>query len=177
MGKGTHKTLIALVVLLVIIIIWALVQRSGPPSVATDPAGAEVLIYLATRDGTSLVPVKRIVDVEKVSPQGLIEELLKGPRPGEPWVLPLPANTRLQSVAVVDRVAYVDLSEEMIEFHPGGTTGELLTVYAVVNTLAQLPEVELVQIFVGGRELETLMGHLDLRTPLEPDFSLVIEEH
>jgi len=115
--------------------------------------------------------------VEKVSPQGLIEELLKGPRPGEPWVLPLPANTRLQSVAVVDRVAYVDLSEEMIEFHPGGTTGELLTVYAVVNTLAQLPEVELVQIFVGGRELETLMGHLDLRTPLEPDFSLVIEEH
>ena len=177
MGKVTRKALVGLIFLLVIIVIWALVQRSGPSSVSTGLSQTEVLIYLATRDGTSLVPVKRTISPEQASPQGLIEELLKGPRPDEPWVLPLPAGTRLHSVAVVDGVAYVDFSAEMIEFHPGGTTGELLTVYAVVNTLAQLPEVEQVQIFVGGRELETLMGHLDLRTPLEPDFSLVLEEH
>lgn len=171
-----HKALVAVICLLVIIIMWALVQRSGPPPVSTDLSQTEVLIYLATRDGTSLVPVKRNLGPEQVSPQGLIEELLKGPRPREPWVLPLPANTRVNSVAVVDEVAYVDFSEELVEFHSGGTTGELLTVYAIVNTLTQLPEVERVQIFVGGRELETLMGHLDLRIPLEPDFSLVLEE-
>ncbi|HEY8497940.1 MAG TPA: GerMN domain-containing protein, partial [Limnochordales bacterium] len=61
----------------------------------------------------------------------------------------------------------------IIERHWGGTTGELLTVYGIVNTLTQLPGIRQVQIVVEGRPVETLAGHVDLTQPLEADPSLV----
>lgn len=58
---------------------------------------------------------------------------------------------------------------------PGtGAHAELLTVYAVVNTLAvNFPAVKRVQILVEGRPATTLMGHVDLSRPLGPDLSLL----
>jgi hypothetical protein len=41
-------------------------------------------------------------------------------------------------------------------------------VYAVVNAVTtNLPAIARVQILVGGREVDTLAGHLDLRRPLQ----------
>ena len=57
---------------------------------------------------------------------------------------------------------------------PGGSTLELLTVYAIVNTVtANLSAVERVQILVDGKQADTLAGHVDLRRPFERDTSLV----
>jgi len=66
-----------------------------------------------------------------------------------------------------------DFSKELVERHWGGTAGELMTVYGIVNTLGELPGVKQVRITVEGRPLETLAGHLDLREPLAPDPDLV----
>ncbi|HPW21762.1 MAG TPA: GerMN domain-containing protein, partial [Vicinamibacterales bacterium] len=50
---------------------------------------------------------------------------------------------------------------------PGGSQHELLTVYAIVDTLtANLPAITSVQILVDGREVDSLAGHVDLRRPL-----------
>ena len=46
--------------------------------------------------------------------------------------------------------------------------------YAIVNTVtANLASVERVQILVGGKQADTLAGHVDLRRPFERDTSLV----
>ena len=80
-----------------------------------------------------------------------------------------PAGTKLRALFVTPKgEAYVDFSPELQKNHPGGTTNEILTVYALVNTLtSSLPAITGVQILVDGKEIDTLAGHLDLRRPLE----------
>ena len=55
----------------------------------------------------------------------------------------------------------------------GGSSGEILTVYAIVDSLtSNVPAIRRVGILVAGRERDTL-GHLDLRRPLPADLTLV----
>jgi len=49
-----------------------------------------------------------------------------------------------------------------------------LTVYSMVHTLTQLPAIERVQFLVEGQRVETLVGHLALDRPLEPDPGMIL---
>jgi spore germination protein GerM len=86
----------------------------------------------------------------------------------DPLVSPIPAGTTLRSIFITDRgEAYVDLSREISSNHSGGTLDEMLTVYAIVDSLtANLPAVTSVQLLIDGKEVATLAGHVDLRRPL-----------
>jgi hypothetical protein len=49
----------------------------------------------------------------------------------------------------------------------------MTAVYSIVNTIAvNFPRIKLVKLMHNGKDLETLEGHLDLREPLAPDFTL-----
>jgi len=55
--------------------------------------------------------------------------------------------------------------------HPGGSASELLTVYALANTIAaNFPDYNQVRIWIEGQAQETLKGHLDLTRPIAADF-------
>jgi hypothetical protein len=70
----------------------------------------------------------------------------------------------------------LDFDAGFISGHPGGTQSELLTVYALANTLAtNFPHLRQVRILVAGVPIETIKGHVDLRQPVTPDYSLVKE--
>jgi len=99
----------------------------------------------------------------------LIEELIRGPY--GVLVRTIPEGTKLNSVYLLsDGTLVVDFSREIQTLHTGGTTGEILTVYSIVNSLAMnFPQVETVQILIDGDEVETLVGHLDLEQPLTRD--------
>ena len=87
----------------------------------------------------------------------------------------IPAGTALRAVFASDKgEAFVDLSKEVVSGHPGGTLNELLTVYTIVNVLTtNLPAVTSVQVLVDGKEVETLVGHVDLRRPLAKNLDYV----
>ena len=71
---------------------------------------------------------------------------------------------------------FVDLSEEVTLGHSGGSLEELFTVYAIVNALTtNLPAINAVQILVNGREVDTLVGHVDLQNPLERNMQWVAD--
>ena len=133
-------------------------------------------VFFTAPDGNYLVSVPREVPlVGDVAAQGrevLLAQLEPAP---PPLVSPIPQGTRLRGFFVTDRGdAYVDLSVEAAVAHSGGSAAELLTVYAIVHAVtSSLPEVHRVQILVGGSEVESLVGHVDLRQPLAPDPSLV----
>jgi spore germination protein GerM len=93
----------------------------------------------------------------------------------DPVVSAIPAGTALRAVFVTDKgEAFVDLSKEVVSAHPGGTLNELLTVYTIVNVLTtNLPAVTSVQVLVDGKEVETLVGHVDLRRPLAKNLDYV----
>ena len=93
----------------------------------------------------------------------------------DPVVSAIPAGATLRALFVTAAgEAYVDFSAEFASAHPGGTTGELLTIYTIVNALTtNLPVITSVQLLVNGKELDTLAGHVDLRRPLTQNAALV----
>jgi hypothetical protein len=96
----------------------------------------------------------------------VLEELIAGPRtPG--LHATLPQGTRVLGATVADGVARVDFSRELVDNHPGGSTGEFMTINAIVYTLTDLDGVERVTILVEGRVLDSLAGHMDLHANLD----------
>jgi hypothetical protein len=153
--------------------------QSSAPSAATAAASVPHIIatlFYATADGQALAAVKREVPLaEGVRAQGhqILESQLE-PAPA-PYLSAIPPGTMLRAFYITDRGdAFVDLSPEISTAHPGGSTNELLTVYAIVNAVTvNLSSVKRVQILIGGKEADTLAGHVDLRRPFERDTSLV----
>lgn len=126
-------------------------------------------LFFVADDGRTLMSVEREVPyAERPDDQAraIITSQLQAPP--APYVSPVPAGTQLRALYLTDTgEAFVDLSSEVVTAHPGGSTYERLTVYALVNALtANLPAVHAVQLLVDGREVETLAGHIDLRAPL-----------
>ena len=80
----------------------------------------------------------------------------------------IPEGVTLKVVMLSEKgEAFVDFSPELSTKHSGGSLDELLTVYAIVNTLTiNLPAIARVQILIDGKEVDTLAGHVDLRRPL-----------
>ena len=79
----------------------------------------------------------------------------------------IPRGVSLRELFVTSQgVAYLDLSQELVSNHPGGSSAEELTVFSLSQTLiANFPAVKTVKILVEGREVQTLAGHLDLTIP------------
>ncbi len=79
----------------------------------------------------------------------------------------IPRGVSLRELFVTSQgVAYLDLSQELVSNHPGGSSAEELTVFSLSQTLiANFPAVKTVKILVEGREIQTLAGHLDLTIP------------
>ena len=155
-------------------------QTEGPSSVAASappvvPRITATLFY-GTADDHTLVPVTReIALAEGLVLQGrqiLTAQLERAP---SPYVSVIPAGTTLRAFYITGRgEAFVDLSADVSSRHPGGSSAELLTVYAVVNAVtSNLPTITRVQILIDGQEADTLAGHIDLRYPLARDTSIV----
>lgn len=79
----------------------------------------------------------------------------------------IPRGVQLRELFITSQgVAYLDLSQELVSNHPGGTSAEELTVFSLSQTLiANFPSVKTTKILVEGREIQTLAGHLDLTIP------------
>ena len=155
-------------------------QQTAPAPAAPAANVAHIIatLYYGTPDGQALVAVKREVPLgEGPRAQGhqiLQSEVEAAPAP---YVSLVPPGTILRAFYITERGdAFVDLSPEASTMHPGGSTNELLTVYAIVNAVtANLSSVERVQILIDGKQADTLAGHVDLRRPFERDTSLVRE--
>jgi len=161
------------------------VQPASEPA-ATAPASPTAkgiahitaTLFYGSSDGHTLVAVRREVPLaEGVVPQGreiLTAQLQPAP---EGYVSVIPEGTALRAFYITERGdAFVDVSGDMSSRHAGGSTTELLTVYAIVNAVtSNLPTIRRVQILIDGREADTLAGHVDLRRPLAPDPALVRE--
>lgn len=79
----------------------------------------------------------------------------------------IPRGVQLRELFITSQgTAYLDLSQELVSNHPGGTSAEELTVFSLTQTLiANFPSVKTARILVEGREIQTIAGHLDLTIP------------
>ena len=130
----------------------------------------QVILYFSDDNAQSLLGESRQINQTGNPPKQAVVELIKGP--GNKNLYPtLPKATKVNALYISDKIAYIDLSSEVIRDHPGGSAGELLTVYSIVLTLTSFSEIEKVQILIDGDSRETLVGHVDVSVPLERDES------
>lgn len=144
-------------------------DATNTPAVASQPESPEpeteqrirVNLYLLSSSGRTLVTEEQEIpfasSLQEQAKQVIRRLLQRGSSP-------LPQGVRLREIFITQQgLAYVDLSQELITNHPGGTCAEELAIYGLANTLiANFPAVKRVRILVEGREIQSLAGHLDL---------------
>ena len=142
------------------------------------PTTRVIRLFFAVPDGDMLQQEERTIpraasSVEEA--KRTVEELIKGPENDlNPTV---PPGVQLRQIYIDGQgIAYVDFSRDLQRNHPGGSVGELLTIYSIVDTLsANFDEIVKVKILVEGSEILTLAGHIDTRHPFNPRYSLESE--
>ncbi len=124
------------------------------------PAETDLLLHaVPVRMGAAGTPEEAMAQVAR----RYVEE-----RPGEGFFSPFPDGCTVRALFFLPGGRLVvDLSGPVTA--GSGTSTEALRVYGLVDTLAvNFPEVRSVRILVEGRQVETLLGHLDVSGPLPP---------
>ena len=155
-------------------------ESAAPAGNAADRSTAGTLtvstLFYVSDDGMRLVGSPHRL-ARRADPTAQARVILEAQlaEPPAPFLSPIPPDTALRAVYLTgDGDAFVDLSEEVVLGHSGGSREELFTVYAIVNALTMnLAAVDAVQILVDGVEVDTLVGHVDLQRPLRQNLDLL----
>jgi spore germination protein GerM len=136
----------------------------------------EVLLYFSDSEGEYLTGEKREISKKnevKEEAKETIIELIRGPK-GK-LIPTLPPRTKLLDLQINDAgLAKVNFSPALSKDHPGGSSGEMMTVYSIVNSLSlNFPQIKRVQILIDGKPAETITGHLSLKQPISPKPDLI----
>ncbi len=122
-------------------------------------------LYFSSVDANYLQVEERVLDKKGDLYFQLFEELKSGPK-NDQLFRTIPEGSKLLDYELEAKVLTLNFSLELRDNHWGGSTGELMTIYSIVNTFTALDKVESVKILLEGEEVETLVGHLDLSQPL-----------
>lgn len=156
----------------------AATEAPAAPPATGDPAVPKIkaTLFFASEDGLHLVPVEREVPLAEgvIAQARSILEAQLAAEPVAPLVSAIPKGATLRGIFISQRnEAFVDLDPVIRTAHPGGSHQELMTVYTIVHALlTNLPNLQEVQLLIGGQEADTLAGHVDLRRPLRKNEGL-----
>ncbi len=147
------------------------------PEPAPAPVSQEITLYFSDEQAMYLIAEKRLVQVDNASDvqqlaSAVINQLIAGPSSNK-LTKTIPPESRLLSLKVENALATVNFSKELQTKHWGGSSGELHTLYSIVNSLTELTGIQKVQILIEGEKQESLKGHLDISQPLIRDASLM----
>lgn len=133
---------------------------------------AKLKLYFANAAGDKLIVVNRTkaynsnISLDKL----VVEELIAGPTNEESYPTINP-TTKVISVTTKDGTCYVNLSEEFLT--PTTKTSADVTIYSITNSLAELPNVNKVQILINGETTYTFRDKFPLSTVFEHNLELV----
>ena len=141
----------------------------------TDITQTDVVLYFANGMGEGLSVERRTVEYPASSAieKAIVEELIKGPE-NDGNISIIPTDTKVLSVETKNGVCFVNLSKEFKDKYQGGTAGEVLTIYSIVNSLTELDTVSSVQLLIEGEKKDTFV-HMAIAEPLARDKEIIIE--
>ncbi|MCR5403453.1 MAG: GerMN domain-containing protein [Butyrivibrio sp.] len=114
----------------------------------------ELKLYFADAEGKKLVPVFRsVVYNSNISMEKLaVEQIISGPNTNICFPT-ISKDTRINSMSVRDGVCYIDFDQAFLN-DPYNVTAEV-AIYSIVNTIAELSEVNKVVFSVNGAQAFT----------------------
>lgn len=132
-------------------------------------------LYFANESGDKLIPINRELvhnmDASNVSMEKLVlEQLISGPVNDEssPTISP---SAKLLSVTVKDGVCYINFDSGILT--PVNNVSSDVTIYSIVNSLAELSNINKVQISIDGNKEVKFRDKYDLTTLFERNLELV----
>ena len=143
-------------------------------TIDTQPTNRVTLkLYFGDSDATKLVAEERTVDVNPNQPleRYVMEQLIAGPAEKDN-IATVPAETKIRDIKTADGICYLDLSAEFVNKHNGGSTGELMTIYSIVNSLCELEHIEKVQFLIEGEKQDEFKGHIVFSKPFSPNYNI-----
>jgi hypothetical protein len=180
-GSSRKKIILCALVLVAVIFIstllyiinFTLKKTPGEPpdlvEMEFEEKGVKVIsLYFPDLEGTHLEQEIRQIPAPK-NPADLarmiLEELIAGSREQSTPVFP--PGTQIENVIIGgNNDLYINLDEEYHDRVNPGTESEILLVSSVARTLsANMPQVETFQILVGGKQIDTLGGHIRADRP------------
>lgn len=147
-------------------------EKAGIETRGRVPQQLEMVVFFQSpRRVDLLVPTRRsIFNTISLGQQAdqLLQKLIQGPAPAEGLLPTVPRDTTLRHLYIAeDGTAYVVFNRALSRRHPGGTSGEMMTAYSIVDTLCvNFPSIRRVKILIEGLPARTLAGHLDITVPL-----------
>ncbi|MEY8390150.1 sporulation and spore germination [Lachnospiraceae bacterium] len=127
---------------------------------------ASITLYFSNKAGDGLVKeVQEIHYSSNISLEKLVmEQLLKGPQ-GKEGRTAIPDGTKLVGVSVLDGVCFVNFSEGFL--NQNYEVAEQVVIYSITNSLAELPDINKVQISVNGDSNLVYREKMDLNVMYE----------
>lgn len=131
-----------------------------------------ITLYFPDKDLNYLVPEIREVDIKNQPIEKIIiEELLRGTQNEELTNL-IPSGTRLISTDIVGKVIYLNFSKELIK-ESMSEKEEALVLYSIINSAAQIENVDKVQILIEGETSEVFCRYFTINKPKEPSTLII----
>jgi hypothetical protein len=184
--KKSRRVLLLSVIVVVSVVFLAiffitLFDYIYPPATGKQTAAKkrdkqEVTLFFSDANERFLVPEKRFIPKEsepESQAREMILALIAGSKTG--LVNTFPEKAELQGVSREgEDILSVNFRESLAANHPGGSTSEMATVYSLTNTLTtNLPTIKRIRILIGGKERESLKGHIGLRNPFMMNRELI----
>ncbi len=134
---------------------------------------ATLRLYFADAGGEKLVKTSRdVVYNSNISLEKLVlEELIKGPEEGAVYGPTINPETKVISVSVKDGTCYVNFSEQFLK--QPYTVKSDVTIYSIVNSLSELPNINKVQLSVNGETNTTYLDSVTLTTVFERNLDII----
>ena len=161
MNLNRKIAIVSVIIIILLVVLFAtlrIINRKSQPNRLLKEK--EISVYFSTQEAMYLKAEKRLIKTDKLY-SNAISELIAGPSNPENNRT-IPRGVELNSIVVENGLARADFNQALIDNHWGGSTGERMTVYSIVNTLTQFDEIERVLIIIDGEKIESLAGHMDL---------------
>lgn len=139
------------------------------PSISPEKTKMQnVILYFSDSEEEGLVTEERLIEVKQSQSleNQIVEQLILGPKEKDHFAT-IPAETKIRNIKTEGGICYVDLSSEFVTKHTGGSSGEIFTIYSIVNSLTELEEVNKVQFLIDGEKVNVYKGNLDISKPLD----------
>jgi spore germination protein GerM len=136
-----------------------------------------VMAYYVHDNGSAL----HVVAEQRTLPQrtkgvarAAVQESLKAPK-GKGLVTMAPAGTTVRGVNLRKGVLTIDLSKEVRRNPRAGADGERMFAQQLAHAAGQYDNVDAIRLWVEGKPVTELWGHLDWSKPVRPDGSVVAD--
>lgn len=132
-------------------------NNATPVITAPQQGETSVKLYFADKSGKQLIEASRTIPKTLSLGKETVTQWLLGPSGGNTDAFAaVNPQTGLRSINIKNGIATVDLSKEFLE--PFSNVSAEAALYGLVNTVAQFPTVQIVEIRIEGKGINVFRG-------------------